>query len=147
VGIVLDQSAPNILAFRQHVTIFTSLYLFKTTVSAIYTTCINIEKLSFLPKECVYIFNMPLSIKALISLKSIKEMVFVRKTQFDFYEQETEFLNNLEMKFICSIQSITERCERNLGTSSTYRNKKNVHINNGPETIDLRVISERVHLK
>jgi hypothetical protein len=40
---------------------------------------------------------MPLSIKALLSLKRIKEIVFVRKTQFDFYEEETEILNIFEI--------------------------------------------------
>jgi hypothetical protein len=32
----------------------------------------------------------------------------------------------------------------NLGTSSTYKNKKNVHINMCPETLNLLVISARI---
>jgi hypothetical protein len=32
---------------------------------------------------------------------------------------------------------VTERCRLTLGTSSTYQNKKNVHINMFPETFNL----------
>jgi hypothetical protein len=44
------------------------------------------------------------------------------------------------------IRGVTERCEQTLGTASTYQDKKNIHINACPETFNLLVIAERVHL-
>jgi hypothetical protein len=45
-----------------------------------------------------------------------------------------------------NIENVTERCGQTLCTSSTYHNKKNVHINMCPETFNLWVIADRVYL-
>jgi hypothetical protein len=42
------------------------------------------------------------------------------------------------------IQSVTERCGQNSGTSSTYQNKKKHHMNMRPKTFNLWVVAERV---
>jgi hypothetical protein len=42
------------------------------------------------------------------------------------------------------MQDVIERCGQTLGMSSTYRNKKNVHISMCPETFNLRVVAERI---
>jgi hypothetical protein len=40
------------------------------------------------------------------------------------------------------IQSVTKRCQQNLGTISTYENKKNMHINMRQETFNSWLIAE-----
>jgi hypothetical protein len=43
-----------------------------------------------------------------------------------------------------SIQSVTNRCGQIMGTSSTYQNKKEVHISMCSETFNLTVTAERI---